>query len=239
MSNKSLNKLIPSPCYTQPLLLGLPLVLGISTPVTAQMYEEVSDFPRPTFYNSVDQSSGQNQSYVEFNATPSNQYLQNSERYLVYVDSNNLQTLQQVRQIEPTAYVRQFQRRYIIQAGVFNESANAQRRIRELAAYGVNNTRIFGLNQRQEIPNNDAIGGIEEQVSRYYYVVIPSSAEDAAKIADRIQQNTGFYRGISAKNHGLGHHVAVGPFAQPSDAQKWNNYLHNMGFGNARVYYGR
>ncbi|NRB09578.1 MAG: hypothetical protein HRU34_22555 [Richelia sp.] len=227
------------PNYIQPLLFGTPLFLGISTPAMGQMYEGLSNFPPPTFYNNADQSSGYNQSDLEVNHTPSNQYLRNSERYIVYVDSNNFQTLQQVLQVEPTAYIRQFQRRYIIQAGVFSESANAQRRIRQLTAYGVNNTRIFNLNQRREIPNNDAIGGVEKKVYRYYYVVIPSTPEDATNIANRIQQHTGFYRGISARNHGLGHHIAVGPFAQGSDARKWNDYLHDMGFGNARIYYGR
>ncbi|WP_088239909.1 SPOR domain-containing protein [Calothrix rhizosoleniae] len=239
MLNKSLNKFILPSCYTQPLLFGVPLVLGISTPVTAQMYEGVNNFPSPQLNNNVYQSPGYNQSDVEFTAIPSNQYPQSFDRYIVYVDSNNFQTLQQVRQVEPTAYVRQFQRRYIIQAGVFSKPANAQRRIRQLAAYGVNNTRIFSPNQNREIPNNDAIGGIKEQISRYYYVAIPSSAKDVREIAARIQQDTGFYRGISASQNRRGHYVAVGPFARYGDAQRWNDYLHNIGFGNARIHYGR
>ncbi|MDJ0674052.1 MAG: SPOR domain-containing protein [Calothrix sp. MO_167.B42] len=239
MLKKSLNQFIVPGFYTQPLLFSVPLILGISTPATAQMYEGVSNFPSPQLNDNIDQSAESNQGYIEFNAIPSTQYPQSFDRYMVYVDSNNFQTLQQVRQVEPTAFVRQFQRRYIIQAGVFSNPANAQRRIRQLATYGVNNTRIFSPNQRREIPNNDAIGGMNQQVSRYYYVAIPSNAEDVTRIANRIQQETGFYRGISASNNGRGHYVAVGPFARRADAHKWNDHLHNMGFGNARVYYGR
>ncbi|MDJ0618561.1 MAG: SPOR domain-containing protein [Calothrix sp. MO_192.B10] len=243
MFQKSLNKLIVPSYYNQPLLFGLPLFLsistGISTPAAAQMYQRVINFPSSQFNNRVYQSSGYNQGYVEFSTTPSNRYIQNFHRYVVYVDSNNFQTLQQVLQVEPTAYVRQFQRRYMIQAGVFREPANARRRVRQLAAYGVNNTRIFSPSQRREIPNNDAIGGIEETQSRYYYVAIPSSPQEAMQVAARIQQDTGFYRGITARSNGRGHYVAVGPFARRADADKWNDYLHNMGFGNTRIHYGR
>ncbi|MDJ0795434.1 MAG: SPOR domain-containing protein [Calothrix sp. MO_167.B12] len=238
MFPKALNKLILTSHYHQPLLFGLSLVLGISTPVAAQMYQGMINYPSPQFNNRVYQSSGYNQGYVEFSTIPSTRYIQNFHRYVVYVDSNNFQTLQQVRQVEPRAYVREFQRRYIIQAGVFREPGNARRRVRQLAAYGVNNTRIFSPSQRREIPNNDAIGGIKEPNSRYYYVAIPSSAEQAMQIAARIQQDTGLYRGITARKSGRGHYVAVGPFARRADADKWNDYLHNMGFGNARIHWG-
>jgi len=239
MLKKSLKKFIVPGVYTQPLLFIAPLILGISTPVTAQVDEGVNDFSSPQFNNNIDQSSESNQSYIDFDANPSTPDSQSFDRYMVYVDSNNFQTLEQVRQVEPTAFVRQFQRRYIIQAGVFSNPTNAQRRIRQLASYGVNNTRIFSPNQRREIPNDDAIGGGNQRVPRYYYVAIPSNAEDVTQIANRIQQETGFYRGINASNNGRGYYVAVGPFARRADARKWNNYLHDIGFGNARIHYGR
>lgn len=227
------------PNYVQTLfLLGAPLVMSISTPDMAQAYEEVSNFYSPRFHNKVSQSLRYGQGYLKSKTKSPEEYFAKSEFYLVYVDSNNSQTLQTVRQLEPNAYIREFQGRYVIQAGVFSKSANAQRRIRQLEAYGVSNTKVFNFNKRQGVTNNDVISGVEEQVSRYYYVVIPSIPEDAISITNRIRQDTGFYWGINTRNHGLGHHVAVGPFTQHSEARKWNKYLHNMGFSNARVYYG-
>ena len=227
------------PNYVQPLfLLGASLVMGISNPAIAQAHEEVSNFFSPGFHNKVSQSLGYGQGYEESKNKSPEEYFTQSELYLVYVDSNNSQTLQKVRQLEPNAYIRQFQGRYVIQAGVFGKYANAQERIRQLEAYRVSNTKIKNISIRQNVTNNDVISKVKEDFFRYYYVVIPSIPEDAINITNRLREDTGFYWGINTRNHGLGHHVAVGPFTQYSDARKWNKYLHNMGFSNARVYYG-
>ncbi|MBF2034493.1 MAG: hypothetical protein IGR92_03195 [Leptolyngbyaceae cyanobacterium T60_A2020_046] len=59
------------------------------------------------------------------------------QQYLVYVNGNNPLLLDQVRQIEPGAFVNVIDGRSVIQAGRFNAWENAQRRVDELAILGI------------------------------------------------------------------------------------------------------
>jgi hypothetical protein len=177
------------------------------------------------------------------------QYSQNFQRYLVYVESGNSQTLQKVRRIEPGAYFRQYQGRSIIQSGIFNRQSNAEQRVRELESSGVNGARIISFANGQEITTTSYTttpyrgdspdrGNSRGQNSQYY-VAIPANSRDLPAIASRIQQNIGRSGWVFQRQQPLGPHVAVGPFAQRTDAEQWNKYLQDLGFGNARVYYGK
>ncbi|MGF2039891.1 MAG: hypothetical protein RMZ43_032090 [Nostoc sp. CmiVER01] len=180
------------------------------------------------------------------------QYNQNFERYLVYVDANDFQTLQAIRQIEPSAYIRQYQGRSVIQSGVFNRVSNAQQRVNELQSRGIYNARIISFGNGQEI---DAGGGTfggdrnninpPKQVSRYY-VVIPTTQEQLPAIAEQIRQNLARFSqdlgrsgGVLERTQPRGPHIAVGPFSDRFQAGEWNKYLRNLGYKNARVYYGK
>ncbi|MFN6569788.1 hypothetical protein A6770_14280 [Nostoc minutum NIES-26] len=178
---------------------------------------------------------------VEFN-----QYSQSFQRYLVYVDNYNYQTLQQVRQIEPGAYIRQYQGRSVIQSGVFNRLSNAQERVRQLESYRIYGAQIVSFTDGREIPTSsyssntgDRGVGVSRGESSRYYVAIPAKSEELPAIAERIRQNTRLSGFIFQRQSPRGPHVAVGPFAQRTEAEEWNNRLQNLGFGDARVYYGK
>jgi hypothetical protein len=72
-----------------------------------------------------------------------------------------------------------------------------------------------------------------------YYVVIPSSPENATLIANRVRQIIPNSVNVTAKRSRRGMHVAVGPYANRSEAAEMMSFLHNSGLNNARVYFGR
>lgn len=172
---------------------------------------------------------------------------QNFQRYFVYVENADFQTLQQVRRIEPSAYIRQYNGRSVIQSGVFNQQSNAQLRVRELESLGIYGARIDGggqevpnypsTNYPSEVPNYPG-SNVGSERSRYY-VAIPAKPQEIPAIANRIRGTVNRYGLVMERRQPLGPHVAVGPFVQRTEAEQWNNYLRNMGFRNARVYYGR
>ena len=172
-----------------------------------------------------------------------NQYQnnQNFGRYVVYVDNSNSGLLQQVRRVEPTALLRRYQGRSVIQAGTFSKADNAQRRLGELASQGINGVRIVSLSNGQEIPypdRNYPDRNYPNNRSNYYYVAIPARSQDLPIIEDKIRRNIGQSAAILQRNQPRGSHIAVGPFIQRAQAEQWNSYLRKLGFGNARVYYG-
>jgi hypothetical protein len=180
------------------------------------------------------------------------QYNQNFERYFVYVDGSDFETLQAIRQIEPSAYIRQYQGRSVIQSGVFNRVSNAQQRVSELQSRGIYNAQIISFANGQEIDvgNRDFVGdrnniSATRPVSRYY-VIIPTTLEQLSAIASQVRQNLGQFSqdlgrsgAVLERTQPRGPHVAIGPFSDRFPAQEWNKYLRNIGYRNARVYYGK
>jgi hypothetical protein len=196
-----------------------------------------------------------NQSDLNFQPpqpTQFSQYNQNFERYLVYVDSSDFQTLQAIRRIEPSAYIRQYQGRNVIQSGVFNRVSNAQQRVNELQSRGIYSARILSFTNGQEIDvgnrgfvNDRNNINPPKQVSRYY-VAIPTTQEQLSAIAEQIRQNLARFSqdlgrsgAVLERTQPRGPHVAVGPFSDRFQAEEWNKYLRNIGYRNARVYYGK
>lgn len=201
----------------------------------------------------------------EFQAPPQNpqyqqapipQYNQAYERYSVIVDANGYsgQLLQQVKQVEPSAYIRNIGGRSVIQAGVFNRQQNAVLRIQQLLASGINfnNIRLLNPINNQEIAITQTGGGMGGNIgsnwndnpndSSYYYVAIPTRPEDFRQIEQAVWRSLGQYAnniGVRRRNQPRGAHIAVGPFTQRGQAEQWNAVLRNAGLGNARVYYGR
>jgi hypothetical protein len=206
-----------------------------------------TDFNSQTTYQTTppDQEFNNNQYQNSYQYQYQNN--QNLGRYVVYVDNGNRVLLQQVRRVEPTALLRQYQGRSVIQAGTFSKADNAQRRLSELVSNGINGVRIVSSNG-QDIPYPDRNYPDRNYPDRnypgnnrsnYYYVVIPGRSQDLPTIEDKIRRNLGQRAVILQRNQPLGSHVAIGGFTQRADAEQWNSYLRNLGFGNARVYYGK
>jgi hypothetical protein len=211
----------------------------------------------------------QNQQVQQFSAPPasppaieyqnnqqySRSYSSNSGKYLVLVENSNYQMLQQVRQIEPGAFItNRYQGRSLIQVGVFGRPENAQQRIMQLERKGISGARAVSLNNGIEIPRSPGGGyypgsyspsrrnNYTRNNSDAYYVAIPADSNDLPKIEDKIRRNTQqsiSYLNVVRRTNPRGPHVAVGPFNQRTQAEQWNSYLRNLGFGNARVYYGK
>ncbi|MGM3305878.1 hypothetical protein ACSQ6I_07835 [Anabaena sp. WFMT] len=186
--------------------------------------------------------------------TQISQYGENFERYFVYVDGDNSQTLQRVRQIENSAYIRQYNGRNIIQAGVFSKPLNAQQRVRELELNGINGARIVNFSNTEavsyysgsEVPYSSTVNNsnttnpsVNRQQSNFYYAIVPSNYNNLRYLKEQIQQRIGKNSSVFMRTQPRGAHIAVGPFAERSEAEQWNNYLRNLGYGNTRVYYGK
>lgn len=164
-----------------------------------------------------------------------NQYNRNFERYFVYVDSSDFQVLQRVKQVESNAYIRNYNGRNVIQSGVFHKESNAQIRVRELELNGVFGARIVNAANLEIIPNNPN----QQKERKYYYIVIPSHHNNLRSFGREIRQKISANINVFMRTQPRGPHIAIGPFSDKSEAEIWNSYFQNSGYGNARVYYGK
>ena len=197
----------------------------------------------------------QPEKFYQSQGTQYSQYNQNFDRYFVYVDSNNYEILQRVRQIEPNAYIRNYKGRKVIQSGVFNGQSNAQKRVRELEFNGISGAKIVNSENIELTPNysvqpvmsynapgyNDQNypNNYQQEKRNSYYVVIPGNANSLHSLGTEIRQKVSININVFRRTQPLGTHIAVGPFSDRLEAEQWNSYLKNSGYGNARVYYGK
>lgn len=155
-----------------------------------------------------------------------------SDRYLVYVNTPNSTQLEQVKQLEPAAFMRQYQGKSVIQAGVFSQPLNATNIAKQLQSQGIA-THIINLSTGQEI-------ALQKAISKFYFVVIPAGAEDLPIIERQVKQLPNKVPAIiSQRQEPRGSHLRVGPFMEKDKAESYNRYLISTGLTNARVYYGR
>ena len=241
------------------------ILLAQETPMAQVNNEQLPAPPINSDPYTVPRVNNSNGQSVEFQAqpAPSNiqpyqqpastyQYNQAAERFAVFVDASNYnsQVLATVKQVEPSAFIRNFGGRPVIQAGTFNQQQNALTRIQQLLATGLNlnNVRLFNVTRGQEITltptNSGGTNGVNvnQNRSNYYYVAIPARSEDLPAIEDRIRRNLGQSLGninVLRRNSPRGTHIAVGPFPDRGLAEQWNAAIKNAGLGNARVYYGK
>ncbi|MBV9387394.1 MAG: hypothetical protein JOZ78_13310 [Chroococcidiopsidaceae cyanobacterium CP_BM_ER_R8_30] len=210
--------------------LGLDNAVMAKTAVDAlPSYPEISNFKYKRSYLQSFKSRD-----LDFRAPPAHQSNPN-QRYLVYVDRANSLRLQKVRQLEPNAFVRQYQGKSVIQVGVFNREADAKQRVRELKARGIS-SQIVSLSSKQATE----LG--QKKSSKFYFVVIPSSRRELPLLDEKVKRLRADARDntvvVSQREQPMGPHVRVGPFLEREQAERWNRYLRKMGVSHGRVYYG-
>ena len=153
----------------------------------------------------------------------------NHPKYRVFVNGDSSLMLQQVKRVEPQAFIQQFEGRRVIQAGVFSTEANARQQTEALAAQGIA-SEITTSNMGSLLPGNSARG---------YYVVVPGDRADLPDLRDRairlgVQQTS-----IQLRERPLGPHLAVGPFAQRQQAEAMGRYLKDRGQLDTRIFFDR
>lgn len=152
------------------------------------------------------------------------------ESYLVYINENSALKLQQIQQLEPTAFVRQYQGRSIIQVGVFSQNANALNLANTLEFNGID-ARIISLTTGKDI---DFVSN-----QKFYFVVIPAKPEKLALVENQVKQlKMGMPINISQKQQPRSH-VRLGPFLEREQAENWKRYLKASGLKKVKVYYGK
>lgn len=89
--------------------------------LTIQVAERLPPPPQPSKFSQRKLPSSFSPREFDFQAPVPSSPSPHVDSYLVYVNDNTSLTLQEVQQLEPTAYVRQYKGRSVIQAGVFNK----------------------------------------------------------------------------------------------------------------------
>ncbi len=175
-------------------------------------------------------------------------------RYMVFVNGNSPMLLDQVKRVEPGAFLRSLNGSTIIQAGRFAQVANARVRISELESMGIG-ARIAQVpgdsgpgmappppsTSAPVAPAGAAPSGLEAPMadgSKGYFVVIPGTEAELSSVANQISQ-MGLGSGVRQGNNPYGPHIAVGPFGKRDAAESWQRYLRSNGLKNARVFFQR
>ena len=168
----------------------------------------------------------------DFRVEPDNSPSPNTAKYLVFVNQDSPLTLQEVQQIEPTAFEREYKGNRVIQAGIFGEPDNAQQLAIELESRGIT-ARVASLATGAETD-------FRLNSSRSYFVIIPAPPADLPGIADQVTRVGGDAQVVvSQRSTPSGSHVRVGPFSKYRQVFYWNLRLLKSGLRNARIYYGR
>lgn len=154
--------------------------------------------------------------------------------YQVYVDAGSA-SLSQVRQVEPTAFVRQYRGRTVIQAGSFADEFNARRRVDALARRGIRASLVKGQDLSGYTPTQPASPPAQNLNNYYYFVVIPGQRSELASIATQVLQLGVPPANILSRDWPGDAHIAVGPFSDRQTATRWQQYLQDFGVRNARL----
>lgn len=153
-----------------------------------------------------------------------------AQSYLVYVNETTSTRLQQIQQVEPTAFLRQYRGRSTIQAGIFSQISNAQNLANQLEARGID-ARIANLTTKEDA---DFVSN-----HQFYFVVIPAKRDKLDAIADQVKQLRMNLPINISKQELPRTQVRVGPFLEKKQAENWKRYLKASGLRKVRVRHER
>lgn len=150
-----------------------------------------------------------------------------SSGYRVIVDSDSPFLLQQVRSIQPDAFIQNFGGRRVIQAGLFGEEIRARQQVSRLASQGID-ARITG--------RSPEFGGSAE---RGYYAIVPGGDREVQEYRERAIRLGVTSSLLQIRDRPRGLHLAVGPFPNRQEAEQVVQYLRSQGSLDARLFYDR
>ncbi len=153
----------------------------------------------------------------------------NRPQYRVFVNGDSTLLLQQVRRVEPRAFIQQLRGQRVIQVGIFSTEANARQQSDALAAQGI----------ASEITTSNVGSLPGGNSARGYYVVVPGARSDLSNLRDRAIRLGVQRTSIQLRERPLGPHLAVGPFAQRQEAETMERYLKDKGQLDTRIFFDR
>lgn len=148
-------------------------------------------------------------------------------RYRVFVNGDSPLLLQEVKRVEPQAFIQQLDGRRVIQVGIFSTEANARQQMTALAARGIATQMTTG----GASSIRDIAGG--------YYVVVPGDRGTLPELRDRAIRLGVRQSSIQLRDRPLGPHVAIGPFGGREEAETLERYLRDKGSLDTRLYFDR
>lgn len=182
-------------------------------------------------------------------------------QYRVIVDANDLTTLQQVRQVEPTAFLQSFaDNRDRIQAGGFNNPTSARERVDALYRVGVRATAYNAQGQpvyqtgtpsqgfnpgnpggqpisQPPAPPNPNQPQATKRMPRGYYAIVPID-RDQVGVTYEAMKRLGITEDFILVGQELnGWHVAIGVYNNRTAADKMSDFLRRKGGFDARAYF--
>jgi hypothetical protein len=159
-----------------------------------------------------------------FNASP----VDSLNSYRVEVEGRSPSLLYAVKAVEPLAFIREMDG--VIQAGSFSRADNAEKRVIELKNRGiqsrvVTNSRTLGAIGSP--PSNNYVTTLDSEDLRYM-VVVPGTSDSLDLIVNRIV-NAGISSSLVVTRSGpFSPNVAVGPFANRDEAERWNSVIRSL-----------
>lgn len=164
-------------------------------------------------------------------------------QYQVVINGDSPYLLEQVRLIEPNASIQQYKGQPVIQAGLFDSEATAQQRVAALTMQGIGATIVApaGMTAAPSAMSsaiNVPPGYQDVANTTPYVVIVPAKGTEFAALTEQMVRLGVRADAIQAKTAPVGPHLAIGPFAQQSEADYVSGYLRRSGM-DARVYYER
>lgn len=162
-------------------------------------------------------------------------------QYQVVINGDSPYLLEQVRLVDPNASIQQYKGQPVIQAGIFDSEATAQQRVAALTMQGIGATIVPPAGMTTATPSMSAAinvpPGYQEVANTMpYLVIVPARTTEFAALTEQMVRIGVRADAIQAKTAPRGPHLAIGPFAQQSEADYVSGYLRRSGM-DARVYY--